>query len=192
MVGQPIIRSQVAKIQALGTEGQETILEMFARGDGIAAIRAFCGVGNRAFYEWLENAPGMKAAWNEAKKYRAQALADAAMEDAEAPAGRDATGVPLTFLPEHVAQAALKVKVKQWLAAVNDPQNFGKSPTAMLTINHMHLEAVEAINAEDTARRMKVLDAPTEPLPVEILPAGAPDESADPVDSEDAAIAALL
>lgn len=105
--------------------------------------------------------PDFAAAWTEAKKYRAEAHAEDAREASEAPAGRDEkTGEPLRPDADHVNAANLRVKVKQWLAAVVDPKTYGKTPDVLLSIGSLHLTAVQEVNKLDTERRMKILSAP--------------------------------
>lgn len=175
MAGQKIFRAQMASLIERGSAGQEHALEEFARGVQSKTIARDFGVNIRVFYKWIEKDPALKAAWQEAKLYRARSFADEAQQDAEDPTnGRtmvvDGKIVPVPINSDHIAHANLKVKTKMWLAAVNNPKEFGKAPEAVINIEHLHLTALERVNAEDTAERMKVLDTPTEPLPAEIVP----------------------
>ena len=155
------------------------MLEQFASGTSVTRICADRGIGRRALYAWMSLYPDFAAAWAEAKKYRAEAHAEDAREASEAPGGRDKDGTPLRADADDVNAANLRVKVKQWLALVTDPKTFGKAPDVQLTINNLHLTAVQEVNKIDTARRMQILSTPAavegEDYTIETPPAEEPE-----------------
>ncbi len=160
MASQPIIRSQVATLEALTDEAKEQILEDFASGTPVARIVANLKVGRRALYAWMAMDVDFAAAWQQAKKYRAESHAEDAHEISEAPAGRLDDGTPARSDADQVNAANLRVKVKQWLAAIVDPKVYGKQPEVQVTIGAMYLTAVQEVNKVDTERRMRVLSEP--------------------------------
>lgn len=165
----PIVRAQMDFLATLDEVATEEIIERWARGARVEDITNALGVGRIAFYIWKKSRPEVFNAWAEAKAWRAQSYADDAMEAADAPAGRDEKGRPTRPTPEDVQHGHLKAKVKMWLAAVTDPQAFGKQPDVQVNLTVMALQAAKEVNQEDTARRMLVLDQPREALPYEVV-----------------------
>lgn len=137
----------VAALRAGGVEREQQILTHFVEGHGsIAKLATHFGVNLRALYHWLQEDPERWERWQEAKKLRAEVLAEETLDIADE--------VSLLETSEGIRRAELRVKVRQWLAAVNNPTVYGKNQKLEVSHQHLHLVAVKEINAADTARRL--------------------------------------
>jgi hypothetical protein len=149
MPGQKIIRSQVALLDALGQERHEQLVTDFASGAKVKDMARDLKVSIRVFYAFLRSRPDIYAAWREAKKYRAEGFAESALDIADAVAES----------PDAISKAHLQVKVRQWLASVNDREMYGKDAKPQGESHlHLHLTAMEEINAAETKTRMDALE----------------------------------
>lgn len=179
LASQPIIRNQIDKLKALDEVTREAMLEAYATGESVRKILARFGVGNRAFYKWLDEEPVMKQAWLEMRAYRARSFADDAQETVDAGnttvINADGSETILPITTEEIQLRRLRAEIKLRLAAVTNPQEFGKSPKTVLQIEHLHLTALERVNREDTARRMQVLETTGAARPDRALPPPAED-----------------
>lgn len=143
MAGRPISRQQLKHIISLGEEGEETILSMLASGSTVKDVAEWLGFPRNslyALYKWRDETPERQAAWRQALAHRSQSLAEESLEIADG-AREDV---------DALRKAEMRIKVRQWLAGVSDPENYGKDKAAKLTINvaTMHLTAVESVNRE--------------------------------------------
>jgi len=151
MPGQPIIRSQIQMIEALGDEAHEKIVDMFAQGEKVKTIARSLGphgVSMRVLYGWLRSRPDVQAAWREAKIIRAATFADETHEISDT----------VKENPDAIAKAHLQVKNRMWQASHLDNETFGKAPKQQISIGNLHLTALEAINEEETQRRMTAME----------------------------------
>lgn len=168
MAGRPVIRNQIDLLKAKGPEAAEYALEQFAGGKSVDSLCKHFGVGVRGFYGWIASVEGLKAAWEEAKVYRARSFADGAHEVPENLADPETGRMRTDVSSEEIALAKLRSETKRWMATVNNPAEFGKAAKQVTKIAHLHLTALQAVNAEDTERRMQALEpGQPEPLPAE-------------------------
>lgn len=167
MASRPIYNSQIQSLRNRGADGELEVLEWFATGKlTVHKIVKALDVGTRPFYDWLKEDPERWGKWQEAKRLRAEMLAEDAIDIIDsAPESKEA-----------VMKATAQAKVRQWLAACSDPERFGKRAEVNVSIGAVHLTAVEEINAADTKRRLaaakaKEIAAPVEDADFEIVPA---------------------
>lgn len=151
MAGAPLRRERVKALKELGPEGEEQILVWLATGKSVRWICHKLGLGDRstwAIYKWRDEDEQRKAAWAEALAHRADYLAEESLEIAD-------DVVPDS---DSIRKAELQIKVRQWLSAVSNPDRYGKDRSkAQVHIEHLHLTAVQEINAEIQAEALKRL-----------------------------------
>lgn|SRR5574341_1216308 len=162
------MRAQIQALRDRGPEGEAEIFEDYVSGMTLQKITEKYKVGRRSFYNWLDESPERRKLWEEARKLRAEVLADEAKDIVD----------EARETPDAIAKAIARAKVRQWLAAVSDPQRFGKRPDTIVQIGAVHLEAVKEINAADTERRLVEARAKEVPPDYEFVddrpPASAP------------------
>lgn len=137
MASTPITREMFAKIEEMG--GNDKILERVASGETLTAIAKELGV-SRGFFSWkINKVPGMKEALEKARKARAEAWADEALEIAD--------NVPEN--PNAIGKAKLRVEQRRWLASVNDPETYGQKKSEVnISIGALHLDALRKVQAD--------------------------------------------
>lgn len=162
MPGRKIHRMQMASLRER-PDGEAWILEQYV-GEGLTVrqlVKAL-DVSTCAFYEWLKEEPGRWERWKEAKRVRAETLAEETQEIAD----------QVREDPDAVAKAGLRIKARQWLAKVLDPETFGERKEAVVQIGELHLTALREINAADTQRRIeaaKLKDAEVDVADYEVV-----------------------
>jgi hypothetical protein len=136
MAGRPIIRAGVRKLTAMG-EG--AVLEKLSLG---MTTQKLIGpneidVCNRSFYKWLDQEPGRRSRYHEAKKEGATALAEETLMIAD----------DENLTPEEVNIARLRIDTRKWIASRQNPEEWGDrtGPEVNIDIGGMYLEAVEAL-----------------------------------------------
>jgi hypothetical protein len=151
MPGNPKKRASLAKLRQMSAAQFEEILMDYVQGakplQGVLDERGIVMLGWRTH---LKEHPECKAAWEEAKRYRAESLAEASLGIAD---GAN------TANTADVRKAQLQVAVRHWLASRYDPERFGTKGQTTVSIGQLHLTAVREINAEDTARRKLAMEA---------------------------------
>lgn len=147
MPSTPVTREMWAKIDEMG--GTDKILERVASGETLTSISKELGV-SRGFFSWkINKVPGMKEALQQARKARAEAWADEALQIAD--------DVPEN--PNAIGKAKLRVEQRRWLAAVNDPDTYGqKKGDVNISIGAMHLDALRKVQAEEAAARARTIE----------------------------------
>lgn len=174
MAGQPIYHAYLQSLRDGGPDLEERIFTRFIEGkESIGALAVHFSVNLRALYKWLHEDPERWARWQKAKEFRAEAMAEGTLDIAE--------DAPETA--EGVRKAELRVKVRQWLAACNFPERYGKQAKVEISVNQLHLEALREINAEDTKRRLAAVPDPAETVIADPIFAdeSAPAPAEDPV-----------
>lgn len=181
MTGNPIHRMQLASLRDRGVEGEAWILEKYITDPAISVHKLvkLLDVSTNAFYVWLKEDPERWVRWQEAKKIRAELLAEETTEISD----------NVKEDPDHIAKAHLKIKTRQWLAKVLDPDTFGEKRETVVQIGELHLTAVKEINAADTTRRLAAAREKEEEEAVEadfeVMPSPADqDQDPDPDDIE--------
>jgi hypothetical protein len=109
----------------------------------------FCrqvGIGRTMFWNWLQQDPARREKLQDAKRARADKLADEALAIA------DGVGP----MKPAVAKARLQVGIRKFLVAALEQGG----PTAVPTVQQMHLEALKAVAAEERAQHRA--QSPTE------------------------------
>lgn len=138
MPGNQIEQRMWADIDAAG--GVERILQRIADGETMKQIADTFGV-SRSFLSWKINGmEGMKERILQARRSRAEKLAEETLTLA------DNVG---TTNPTEIKKVSEQIKVRQWLAGVDDPDRFGaKQAQVNVTIGGLHLDALRKVQAE--------------------------------------------
>lgn len=138
MPGNQIEMKMWADIDAAG--GVERILQRIADGETMKQIADTFGV-SRSFLSWKINGmDGMKERILQARRGRAEKLAEETLTLA------DNVG---TTNPTEIKKVAEQIKVRQWLAGVDDPDRFGaKQAQVNITVGGLHLDALRKVQAE--------------------------------------------
>lgn len=138
MPGNLIEQKMWSDIYAAG--GVERILERIADGETMKQIADTFGV-SRTFLSWKINGmEGMKEKILLARRGRAEKLAEETLTLA------DNVG---TSNPTEIKKVSEQIKVRQWLAGVDDPDRFGaKQAQVNVTIGSLHLDALRKVQAE--------------------------------------------
>jgi hypothetical protein len=151
MPGNPKKRASLAKLRLMSAAQFEEILIDYAQGERpLQAVLDARGIVMLGWRSHLKEHPECKAAWEEAKRYRAESLAEASLGIAD---GADTTNTA------DVRKAQLRVAVRHWLAARYDPERFGTSGESVVSIGQLFLTATKQVNEEDTERRIRAMEA---------------------------------
>jgi len=152
MAGRPVLRNQLKYLEGLGPEGEEQVLSWIAEGSTVKQVATKLGFPPNsltALYKWRDKTPVRKEAWHEAMRMRANTLADDTLEIAD-----DA-------LPDvdELRKAEIRIRVRQHLAAVGDPDRYGKNQQIKISgqVEHFHLTAVKEANAAIQAAAIEKL-----------------------------------
>ena len=131
MSGQPIIAAQMKKLNEAGEE------KIFAKLSGgmttVATIKHF-GVGNRAFYKWLDSDEGRRERYFLARKQWADMIAEEVVDIADgAVDAHDAT------------VRKLRIDARKWVASRVNPDNWGerRDPLLNISLGDQHLTALK-------------------------------------------------
>lgn len=135
--GQPILKKMWQDIEAMG--GVDRIIERHANGETLGSIAAELGV-SRGFMSWkINKVPGVKERLAEARRMRADVLAEEALSLAD--------GVPEDAMA--IRKVQTQVDVRKWLAGVNDPERYGTQKAAVqVNIGSLHLDALRRVQTE--------------------------------------------
>ena len=133
MVGTPIKHAQMAVLRDVG---EDNIFDDIATGMSVRKLVAKHGIGNRAFYHWLNDEPGRKARYRQAQERQARVLAEECIEIADA--------------TQDAAQAQvskLRIDARKFMASKIDPERWGdqKGPLVNMNISvgGTHLNAIK-------------------------------------------------
>ena len=129
MAGRPLTRAQA---RALDEIGEEALLELVEDGMTVRELLRLFGVGNRGFYMWLDQEPGRRQRFTEARAVYAEALDKEGMEIVD--------GCPPD--KEHIALAKLRVEQRRHVAANADKTRQAGAAGTVVNIGTLHLEAV--------------------------------------------------
>lgn len=131
MSGQPIIAAQMKKLNEAGEE------KIFAKLSGgmttVATIKHF-GVGNRAFYKWLDSDEGRRERYFLARKQWADMIAEEVVDIADgAVDAHDAT------------VRKLRIDARKWVASRVNPDNWAerRDPLLNISLGDQHLTALK-------------------------------------------------
>ena len=131
MSGQPIIAAQRKKLIEAGEE------KIFAKLSGgmttVATIKHF-GVGNRAFYKWLDSDEGRRERYFLARKQWADMIAEEVVDIADgAVDAHDAT------------VRKLRIDARKWVASRVNPDNWAerRDPLLNISLGDQHLSALK-------------------------------------------------
>lgn len=138
MPGNVIEQKMWNDIDAAG--GVERIIQRIADGETMGKIAESFGV-SRTFMSWKVNGlPGVKEQIAQARRSRAEKLAEETLTLA------DNVG---TSNPVEIKKVAEQIRVRQWLAGVDDPDRFGpKQQQVNITVGGLHLDALRKVQAE--------------------------------------------
>lgn len=140
MASTPIKHAMIAAIKELG--GVEAVIDQIAGGETVQSMAAKVGVSRPFLSGYLHSQPMWSAKLEAAKKMRAAAHADAALQIAdEVPAD-----------PNAINKAKLRIETRKWLAGIDDPEGYGpKGQKVEVNIGTLHLDALRKANrAPDT------------------------------------------
>jgi len=154
MPGNPKRRASLAKLRQMSAAQFTEILMDYAQGEKpLQAVLDARGIVMIGWRTYLKEHPECKAAWEEAKRYRAESLAEASLGIAD---GADTSNTA------DVRKAQLQVAVRHWLASRYDLEKFGAKTESTVSIGQLHLTAVREINAIETAQRIAKMQAERE------------------------------
>ena len=143
MAGTPIKRKLIADIEKSG--GFEYILSTIVDGGSIQDLASSFGVSRKFLSEFLNKDPEQKIALKQARKMKAETLADQALQLVDA----------VEENPNAISKAREQASIRKWLAGVHDPDTYGqKQANVTINVGDLHLDALRhapAINqdAED-------------------------------------------
>lgn len=151
MPGMPRRRASLVKLRQMTNAEFASILVDYAQGTKpLQRVLDERGVVMLGWRTYLNEHPECKAAWQEAKRCRAESLAEASLGIAD---GADATNAA------NVRKAQLQVAARHWLASRYDPGQFGAKAEAVVSVGELFLAAAQEVNREDWARRMRAQEA---------------------------------
>ena len=144
MAGNPKRRKAFASLDELGIA---MVMALVAAGWTVKQLCEAEGISEYLFYQWIGKR-GHKPKLAEARRLRAERLADEALEIADGVEPRRGA----------VAKAKLQIDHRRWLAARLSPEQFGPprgegGSNIRLTIGELHLSALKKVNAEQKALR---------------------------------------
>lgn len=111
------------------------ILEEVAAGKSIGDICRQYAVSRYAFHKFVESDPEFAQQLLVAKRLRAEARVEEAVEIAD------------TATPGDVNVAKLRVDVRKWLAEAEDPAMYGKRAQVTMNFQQVHLTALKEFHA---------------------------------------------
>ena len=143
MPGQPMKRAAFKKLDELGIE---MVAQLVASGWSVKKLCEAEGLSSSYFfYGWIKKC-GYRPKLDEARKMRAEILAEGAVEIADEVEPRRGA----------VSKAKLQIDARKWMAARLDPDRFSSNtngPAVQVTIGELHLAALKSVNARKKAER---------------------------------------
>lgn len=135
--GRPKFNRFVRHIEEMG--GEEWALGLIADGMTISRFMKENGTGlsRQQFYLWVNQTEERREAFRAARKQAAEAYADDALDIID---GAEETSAA-------VSKAKEQVGVRKWLAAVADPDKYGKATDEGqgASVLHLHLHALQQL-----------------------------------------------
>lgn len=133
MPGRPKQRADLIKLEGIGREKVEDMLE---RGMSVTGICNELGIGKHALYEFFEKAENA-GILSRARARAADRLAIETLEIADS-------------VPEEqtaIAKAKLRTDVRKWVASKWDPLKYGdtKGPNIQINVGDLHLNALRKV-----------------------------------------------
>lgn len=137
MAGTPIKRALFAKIEKMG--GLEFVCAHIAEGMTIGRLAEFLECSRPLLSFWINQTEERKQAVLNARKLKAEKLAEDALEIADQV---DETSVG------GVNKARLQVETRKWMASKLDPDGYGEAKQAQvnISIGDLHLQALKQAN----------------------------------------------
>ena len=133
MPGRPILRALEKRIE--GNGGLEFICAHIAEGMTIARLAEYLECSRPLLSFWINRTEERKQAVLNARRLKAEKLAEDAMEIAD---GADESS------SSAVNKARLQVDTRKWLAAKLDPEGYGeKSAEINISVGDLHLQALK-------------------------------------------------
>lgn len=166
MPGMPVRRKMIADIRAAG--GLEAVVfDELRNGETLNSIAKTFDVGRSVLWRYLKKDPDRYAKYEQASKDGAAGMADKGQELLEQAADHT-KGEPSAY----VQAARNRAQYLQWHAGVMDRQTFGapdKSPQVTVSIEHLHLGALQALGSPESQQTIEVIvqPVPVLPLPLE-------------------------
>ena len=131
MAGSPIKRQLLADIEKSG--GFEFILSTIVDGGSIQDLATKFGVSRKFLSELLNKNPEQKVALKQARKMKAETLADQALQIVDT----------VEENPNAISKAREQANIRKWLAGVHDPETYGqKQNSVTINIGDLHLDAL--------------------------------------------------
>jgi hypothetical protein len=136
VAGQPIRRALERKIEELG--GLEFVSSHIAQGMTIGRLAEFIECSRPMLSFWINHTEERKVAVLNARKLKAEKLAEEVIEISDGVDGSSNS---------EVSKARLQVDTRRWVASKLDPEMYGdKADTKInITINDLHLQAVKEL-----------------------------------------------
>lgn len=139
MAGQPVLRALGAKIARLG--GDHYIFDKVRSGETAAEIMAEFNLTRGMLYNWIHaGGDEREAEWDRARKDRAHALAEQALEIVDNP---ELETAPTSA---EVNRANMRAKYRQWYAAKLNRAEYGDDALVnihnQITTGDLHLDAL--------------------------------------------------
>ncbi len=151
MAGRPI-RRETNRLVEDHFGSWENLIEHIADGASLQELADTLDISRSQLYNQIRHAvPDHRLRLEEARRLRADTYADEAREIADGNM-LDADG---NISGAAVSRARLRVDTRKWLAAVDNPEKYGKQDAAQvnvnLTVNQLHLDALRHFNQDRRA-----------------------------------------
>jgi hypothetical protein len=139
MAGFPMRRALEKKIEGLG--GIEFVTAHIAQGMTIGRLAEFIECSRPMLSFWINHTEERRTAVINARKLKAEKLAEEALEIADQ-ADETSNG--------SVNKARLQVDTRKWMASKLDPENYGDTAKTQVNISlgDLHLQALKHMKAE--------------------------------------------
>jgi predicted DNA-binding protein YlxM (UPF0122 family) len=158
MAGRPIRKDTNKRVEEL-FGSWDNLIEHIADGASLQELADQLDISrSRLSNQIRHQVPDHRLRLEEARRQRADAYADEAREIADG----DMLDQDGNISGAAVSRARLRVDTRKWLAAVDNPEKYGKQDAAQvnvnLTVNQLHLDALRHFN-QDRRAVAKELDA---------------------------------
>jgi hypothetical protein len=139
MAGYPMRRALEKKIEEMG--GIEFVTAHIAQGMTIGRLAEFIECSRPMLSFWINHTEERRTAVINARKLKAEKLAEEALEIADQVDESSNSGVN---------KARLQVDTRKWMASKLDPENYGDTAKTQVNINlgDLHLQALKHMKAE--------------------------------------------
>ena len=139
MAGYPMRRALEKKIEEMG--GIEFVTAHIAQGMTIGRLAEFIECSRPMLSFWINHTEERRTAVINARKLKAEKLAEEALDIADQVDETSNSGVN---------KARLQVDTRKWLAGKLDPESYGDTSKTQVNINmgDLHLQALKHLKAE--------------------------------------------